>query len=91
MRAILLNFGVKFDEVPILCDNESMVKIATLKNKYIDIRHHFISNHINKGDIKIDDIGTNDPLADIYTKPLDEARFCKLRNELNAINYSNMS
>ena len=73
-----------------------MVKIATNpvqhpRTKYIDIRHHFISDHINKGDIKIDDIGTNDPLADIFTKPLDEARFCKLKNELNAINYSNMS
>ena len=37
---------------------------------------------MNKGDIKIDGIGTDDQLADIFTKPLDESRFCKLRNEL---------
>jgi hypothetical protein len=31
-------------------------------------------------------VGTNDQLADIFTKPLDEARFCTLRNELNIVN-----
>jgi hypothetical protein len=30
---------------------------------------------LNKGDIKIDGIGTNDQLADIFTKPLDEIGF----------------
>ena len=29
---------------------------------------------MNKGDIKIDGIGTDDQLADIFTKPLDESR-----------------
>jgi hypothetical protein len=28
MRATLLGYGVKFDEVPLLCNNESAVKIA---------------------------------------------------------------
>jgi hypothetical protein len=28
-------------------------------------------------------VGTDDQLADIFTKPVDEKRFCKLRNELN--------
>jgi hypothetical protein len=34
--------------------------------------------------------GTEDQLADIFTKPLDEKRFCKLRNELNILDFSNM-
>ena len=42
---------------------------------------------MNKGDIKIDGIGTDDQLADIFTKPLNESRFCKLRNELNIIDF----
>jgi hypothetical protein len=33
---------------------------------------------VNKGDIKMDGSGTEDQLADIFTKPLDENRFCKL-------------
>ena len=46
---------------------------------------------MNKGDIKIDGIGTDDQLADILTKPLDESRFWKLRNELNIIDFSNVA
>jgi hypothetical protein len=34
-----------------------------------------------KGHICIESVGTEDQLADIFTKPLDEKRFCKLRNE----------
>ena len=88
MKQTLLDFGVKFDDILLLCDNESAVKIATnlvqhSRTKHIDIGHHFLRNHVNKGDIKIDGIGTDDQLDDIFTKPLDESQFCKLRNELN--------
>ena len=47
--------------------------------------HHFIRDHQQKGDISIESIGTEDQLANIFTKPLDEKRFCKLRNELNIL------
>ena len=43
-----------------------------------------------KGDISIESVDTEDQLADIFTKPLDEKRFCKLRNELNILDFSNM-
>ena len=53
---------MKFDEILLLYDNESAVKIATnlvqhSRTKHIDIRHHFLRDHVNKGDIKIDGIG----------------------------------
>jgi hypothetical protein len=32
-----------------------------------------------------------DQLADIFTKPLDEATFCRLRNELNMLELSNFT
>ena len=74
MKQTLLDFIVKFDEILLLCDNESAVKIITnlvqhSRTKHIDIRHHFLRDHVNKGDIKIDGIGTDDQLADIFTKP----------------------
>jgi hypothetical protein len=46
---------------------------------------------VSKGDIKIDGVSTGDQLADIFTKPLDESRFCKFRNELNVIDISNVA
>jgi hypothetical protein len=36
-------------------------------------------------------VGTKDQLVDIFTKPLDEARFCYLRNELNIIDSRSMA
>jgi hypothetical protein len=96
MKQILLNYGVKFDCIPFLCDNESAVKIATnpvqdKRIKHIDIRHHFLRDHVSKSDIVMESVRTNDQLADIFTKPLDETRFCKLRSELNIIDLSNVA
>jgi hypothetical protein len=95
MKATLNDFGIKFKNMPLLCDNESAVKLTNnpvqhVRTRYIDVRHHFIRDHQQKGDISIDNVGTDDQLADIFTKPLDEKRFCKLRNELNILDLSNM-
>jgi hypothetical protein len=74
----------------LLCDNESGVKIANnpvqhSRTKHIDIRHHFLRDHIAKGDIILEGVRSEDQLADIFTKPLDKTRFCMLRNELNIL------
>ena len=93
MKATLSDFGIKFKQVPMFCDNESVVKLTNnpiqhSRKKHIDICHHFIGDHRSKGDITIESVGTKDQLADIFTKPLDEKRFCKLRNKLNILDFS---
>ena len=95
MKVTLNDFGIKFKKVSLLCDNESAIKLTNnpvqhARTKHIDVRHHFIRDHQQKGDICIESVGTEDQLADIFTKPLDEKRFCKLRNELNILDFSNM-
>jgi hypothetical protein len=95
MKTTLRDFGINFKRVPLLCDNESTVKLTNnlvqhQRTKHIDVRHHFIRDHQQKGDICIESIGTDDQLADIFTKPLDEKRFCKLRNKLNILDSLNM-
>ena len=79
----------------LLCDNESATKLTNnpvqhARTKHIDVRHHFIRDHQLKGDISIKSVGTDDQLADIFTKPLDEKRFSKLTNELNILDFSNI-
>nr|AAN05371.1 Putative retroelement [Oryza sativa Japonica Group]AAP53179.1 retrotransposon protein, putative, Ty1-copia subclass [Oryza sativa Japonica Group] len=96
MKQILLDYGISFTKTPLLCDNDSAIKIANnpvqhSRTKHIDIRHHFLRDHVVKSDIVISHIRTEDQLADIFTKPLDETRFCKLRNELNVIDFSNVA
>jgi hypothetical protein len=95
MKATLNDFGIKFKQVPLLCDNEYAVKLTNnpiqyARTKHIDVRHHFIRDHQQKGGICIESVGTDDQLADIFMKPLDEKRVSKLRNELNILDFSNM-
>jgi hypothetical protein len=90
MRQILKDYDYTMNHIPLLCDNESVIKIAynpcehsTIK--HIDIWHHFLRYHVIKEDIVISHVGTNDQLANIFTKPLDEKRFHELLSELNII------
>ena len=57
------------------------------KSKHIEIRHHFIRNHVQKGDIALEFIQTKFQLANIFTKPLDENRFIFIRRELGMLNH----
>ena len=73
----------------------SVIKLANnpvshSTTKHIDIHHHFLRDHKTKGDIEIRHVSTKKQLADIFTKPLDESRFCALRSELNILDYRNM-
>ena len=84
MKATLSDFGIKFKKVPLLCDNESAIKLTNnpvqhTRTKHIDISHYFIRDHQQKGDIYIESVGTEDQLADIFTKPLDEKRFLQAK------------
>ena len=96
MRQTLKDYGVTCDKVPLLCDKENAIKISYnpvqhRKTKHIEIRHHFIRDHIKRREIEIIYINTQEKLADIFTKPLDEVRFHELRHELNIIDSSNVA
>jgi hypothetical protein len=90
MRQTLRDYGYKLSKVPLLCDNESAIRIADnpvehSRTKHIDIRYHFLRDHQQRGDIEIAYVSTKEQLADIFTRPLDEKTFSKLRNELNIL------
>jgi uncharacterized membrane protein len=53
------------------------------------IRYHFLREHQQRGDIEIAYVSTKEQLADIFTKPLDEKTFTKLRHELNVLDSRN--
>jgi hypothetical protein len=96
MNQTLLDYDVVLDKVPLLRDNESAVKIANnhvqhYRTKHIDIRHHFLRDHVAKGDIVLEGERLEDQLADIFTKPLDKTRFCILTNELNILDLRNFT
>jgi hypothetical protein len=100
LRAITLDeanprdYGHKLSKVPLLCDNESAIRMSDnpvehSRTKHIDIRYHFLRDHQQRRDIEIAYVNTKDQLADIFTKPLYEKTFSKLRNELNILDSRN--
>jgi hypothetical protein len=95
MRQTLRDFGYNLSKVPLLCDNESAIRMADnlvehSRTKHIDIQHHFLRDHQQKGDIEVFYVSTENQLADIFTKPLDESTFCRLRSELNVLDSRNL-
>ncbi|GJZ92649.1 retrovirus-related pol polyprotein from transposon TNT 1-94 [Tanacetum coccineum] len=83
MKSELTNYDIIYEKVPIFCDNTSAIAISNnlvlySRTKYIDIRYHFIRDHILKGEIELHFIPTKYQLADIFTKPLDEPTFKRL-------------
>jgi len=60
-----------------------------LRTKHIEIKHHFLKEHITNGTCEIKFIGTELQLAYLFTKPLAKERFNFLLNELGiiSINY----
>jgi hypothetical protein len=95
MRKTLQDYGVSLGTMPLLCNNESAIKIAHnpvqhCRTKHIDIRHHFLRDHVANGDISLTHVGTMYQLADIFMMALDEARFVTLRGELGILDPKNL-
>ena len=93
MKQTLADYNKKFDVVSILCDNTSAIDLSKnpvlhSRSKHIDVRHHFLRDHVNKGDIKMTHIETENNVADIFTKPLHSERYAKLRLDLGMLEYT---
>lgn len=75
---------------PILCDNQSTCTIANTdsissRTKHIDVRHHFIRQHLNDGSFITKWVPTSDMTADIFTKPLLSTLFLRHRDNLGLV------
>jgi hypothetical protein len=73
-----------YKSVPLMCDSSSAICLAQNpifheRTKHIKVRHHFLRDHVEKGDIEKKYINTERQLADIFTKPLDATHFAPLR------------
>jgi hypothetical protein len=56
MRQTLWDYGYKLSKVPLLCDNESAIRMADnpvehSRTKHIDIQYHFLRDHQQREDI----------------------------------------
>ncbi|XP_071688460.1 secreted RxLR effector protein 161-like [Rutidosis leptorrhynchoides] len=58
MQTQLLDYGFKFHKIPIYCDSQSAIAITSnpvhhSRTKHIDIRYHFIKDHVEKGNVEL--------------------------------------
>ncbi|GJX20159.1 retrovirus-related pol polyprotein from transposon TNT 1-94 [Tanacetum coccineum] len=90
MKSQLTDYDIIYEKVPIFCDNSTIAisnnPVLHSRTTHIDIRYHFIRDHILKGDIELYFIPTQYQFADIFTKPLDEPAFKRLIVELGMLN-----
>ncbi|CAL0322728.1 unnamed protein product [Lupinus luteus] len=90
MKQQLKDFGITLEKIPIKCDNTSAINLSKnlvlhSRTKHIEIRHHFLRNHVQKGDCVLEFVETSKQLADIFTKPLPRDTFYTLRRELGIL------
>ncbi|GJY87009.1 retrovirus-related pol polyprotein from transposon TNT 1-94 [Tanacetum coccineum] len=79
-RSQLTDYDFAFNEIPLYCNNRSAIALCCnnvqhSRSKYIDIRHHFIQEQVDKGMVELYFVTMNYQLADIFTKALPRERF----------------
>nr|GEX37688.1 hypothetical protein [Tanacetum cinerariifolium] len=92
MRSQLSDYGLAFNKIPMYCDNKSAIALCCnnvqhSRSKHIDIRYHFIKEHIKNGVIELYFVNTEYQLADLFTKALGRDRIEFLTNKLGMRNY----
>ena len=80
------------DGTPIYCDNKSAIDMAknpvnNNRTRHIALKHHFIRDAVEDGEIKLVFCPSEDQVADIFTKALPKQRFQQLREALGIRQY----
>jgi hypothetical protein len=77
------DYRVAYKSVPFMCYSSGAICLAQNpvfheRVKHIKVRHHFLRDHVENGDIEMRYIKTERQLADIFTKLLDVTHFASL-------------
>ena len=83
MRNQLLDYGLRLSQISIFCDNTSVIDIIEnpvqhSRTKHVDIKYHFMREHVMVGTIEMHFVPSEEQIADIFKKPLDETTFTRL-------------
>ncbi|GJS73049.1 RNA-directed DNA polymerase, eukaryota [Tanacetum coccineum] len=75
MKQALIDYGIRLDDVLIMCENKGAIDLSKnliqySRTKHIEICHHFLRDNVQKGNISIEKVASEDNIADIFTKPL---------------------
>ncbi|GKA36760.1 retrovirus-related pol polyprotein from transposon TNT 1-94 [Tanacetum coccineum] len=90
VKQALIDYGIRLNDVSIMCDNKGAIDLCKnpvqhSRTKHIEFRHHFLRDNVQKGNISIKKVTSEDNIADIFTKPLKHEVFNYLRLGLGMI------
>lgn len=91
LRGLVTELGEDVSKPTIIYeDNQRCIITASSgkeshKLKHVDIRYHYLRDLIERGDIKLNYIGTKEQLADIMTKALSTVTHVEIRRKLGLI------
>ncbi|GJZ01061.1 hypothetical protein Tco_0519022 [Tanacetum coccineum] len=90
MKSQLTDYVIIYEKVPIFCDNTSAIAISNnpvmhSRTKHIDIRYHFIRDHILKG-VNFTFLSHSISTCWYLHQPMDEPTFKRLIVELGMLN-----
>ena len=80
IRQHLEDFGIHIKVIPLICDNTSDVSMGKnpvhhKRTKLIDVRHQFLRDNVDKGNIVLTYYPIEEKIADIFTKALNKDQF----------------
>lgn len=92
LRFMQFNEYVK-DPTIIHCDNQSAILMCRNpmfhnRSKHVDIRYHYSREQVDRGNIEIIHLRSEDMIADIFTKPLSKSKHEDCVKLLNLCNNS---
>ncbi|GKF76920.1 hypothetical protein Tco_0229390 [Tanacetum coccineum] len=73
MRSQLIHYGFGFNKILMYCDNKSVIALCCnnvqhSRSKHIDIKFHFIKEHVENGVIELYFVNTDYQLADWFVR-----------------------
>jgi hypothetical protein len=80
-------FGHVLDSTVIHCDNQSCVKLSENpvfhdKSKHIEIKYHYIRDMVQRKEVLVQYLPTDEQVVDVLTKPLTRMKFEYFRDRL---------
>ncbi|GJU26702.1 hypothetical protein Tco_1165323 [Tanacetum coccineum] len=77
-KQALIEYVVRLDDIPIMCDNKGAIDLSKnpvqhSRTKHIEIRHHFLRDNFQKGNISIEKVLTYETDTDDIHTALREA------------------
>ncbi|GKE05391.1 hypothetical protein Tco_1397409 [Tanacetum coccineum] len=75
MKQDLVDYGIRLNDIPMMCQNKGAIYLSKnpvqhSRTKHIEIRHHFLRDNVQKGNISNEKVPSEDNIVDILTKCL---------------------